>query len=245
MLTTKLQLLKIKINDQYDSYVWSNNTNLNHNSTDNTCFIFIHGLAESPLAWEQVAVNLSNYQTFIIIRPGYNPNNFFPKTVSESIQFVNLTIANLVKVYKLKKIVLIGHSLGSYFVLNSPKVGEDLKKILIAPFFKLNLPNTFLSSNFSQKYSDSSIQSIKSDFFLYKELSIVKRDIKTRGMSTPILIIRPQYDKVISMRQINKLRNILDNSCLVYINNSGHNVITEKPAIVAKQILNFTYCDFY
>lgn len=229
---------------------WVNEAWKKKNSTK---LIFIHGLGEPPMVWERLVRQIREIPLCIIKRPEYNNNlndeNRTPTYLMDDF------LSEILSEHEIKDIYLIGHSLGSYFALYSKL---NIKgRIIIAPFYRLHISKKFLSnqdskeqinkgftkncsreikSNFTSLVNKIPINVKKQEYRLYNHLIISEAKI----LKKETMIIRPLEDKVISKRQINQLYSIIPgNKEIIYVPNTGHNIIYESPKIIKKIILDY------
>lgn len=243
----KIMQLKYSRSKDFSFYV-----NIKSAISKNAIFL-IHGLAESPLSWEELSDSLDR-NSFILFRSLYDEvNNYNSRSVSDEIKYIEYVIKNICKNYKIDNVIIVGHSLGAY-IANKIEI-EDvniLGKVLISPFYKLHLNlETFdiengVEKGFYDGTDSRKILKFKEELFSFSD-NIIKRDFSLcqdlpenkNDESIPKLVIRPIDDKTVSKRQISSLIKNNNNVQLCCMEKAGHNVFFERPFQTAQVITSF------
>ena len=87
-----------------------------------TPLVFLHGFCEDSRMWDDFIIPFSNYQVVRIDLPGFGKSEL---QEAHTIEIMAACVDAVVTHLKLRKIVLIGHSMGGYVSLAYAKKKED------------------------------------------------------------------------------------------------------------------------
>lgn len=223
-----------------------------HIESSDTVIMFIHGFSESPKQFKFLnKIAVANGLSYVnILLPGHGDTykEFFKTNYKKWINYVDRELEYLNRVYK--KIVIVGHSMGCLFAINSCAKN----KYNIIGIFNINTPfnikvgfKTFLEATnmfINPKKSETDfIRAVKEEksievtnnfcyiFWLprYIELFILvyKTYFNIRKVKVPSIYLQSYKDGLVSIKSAFTLKKIikknnLKSSIIIILKNSTH-----------------------
>ncbi len=225
--------------------------------------IFIHGAGESSYIWKEQMASLDlDYSLVALDLPSHAKSAEFKKI---SLDLYVDTISGLVEHLHLKKLILVGHSLGGaiaqsyYFKFKQ----EVVALILCATGARLRVSQVIFDSikndyseylktvpigafyrktpkeiidDFIEEISKIEPEIAYNDFSLCNEFDTMN---KIRQIRAPTLILCGNADKLTPQKYSLYLESKIKDSKLVMIKNAGHMLMLEKPEEVNYAIQEF------
>jgi len=229
-------------------------------SNDLPVLLMVHGIGTSARYWFSVAERMKEkYRMILIDRIGYGESqgiliNSLEETVSTLEQFIE-------KLYDGKEIIFIGHSFGGLIGLKMALGISSIDTfILISAFDKFFIDeiwfqkakgNQELMQNILNGFMpdcDNDIKEVfKREAFAIPH-KVIRNDFQVcidsdlrgeiQNIKKKIYLVSGKEDKVISIRKSRNLHKKIENSTLIELDGANHNVVIEKPDVVA-EILDF------
>ena len=225
--------------------------------------IFIHGAGESSYIWKDQMINLQHEHSLIALDlPSHGKSSDLKRI---SIEIYVDAIKTLVEHLHLKKVILVGHSLGGaiaqtyYF-----KYREDVTALIlcatgarlrVSPMIFDSIQNDYseflktlpigafyrktprdIIDDFVDEMSKTEPEVAYQDFSFCNEFDMIK---KVRQIRVPCLIICGNADKLTPLKYSQFFEAKINNSILIVIKNAGHMVMLEKPEEVNQAIQDF------
>lgn len=121
--------------------------------------VFLHGFTEDLRIWKQFSARLSkNYQVVCIDLPGHGKSECLSDT--HTMEIIADTVSAVIKYLKLKKCLLIGHSMGGYVTL-----AFAAKYSHLLQGFGLFHSHCFADSDVDKRNRSRTIEVVKKDRF--------------------------------------------------------------------------------
>ena len=226
--------------------------------------IFIHGSGESSYSWKEQIKGLDlNYNLIALDLPSHGMSSEFKKL---SLELYVETVKTLVKHLSLRKVILVGHSLGGAVALSYYfKYSQDISGlILCGTGARLRVSQVIfdlIKNNFDEYLETipvgcfyrktpkeivedyvEEVQKVEPevsyiDFSICNEFDVMD---KIDSIRVPCLIICGNADKLTPIKYSQFFNEKIRNSTLSVIQNAGHMVMLEKPELVNQNISLFT-----
>ncbi|MFX1273530.1 MAG: alpha/beta fold hydrolase [Promethearchaeota archaeon] len=225
--------------------------------------IFIHGSGESSYVWkDQMSYLNLDYSLIALDLPSHAKSAEFEKL---SLDLYVESIKGLVDHLHLKKVILVGHSLGGaiaqayYF-----KYREDIASLIlcatgvrlrVSPFIFNSIRDDYneylktiplgafyrktskqIINDFLEEVSKIEAEVAYKDFSICNEFDVLNKINRVR---VPCLIICGNADKLTPIKYSQYFKDKIENSILKLIKNAGHMVMLEKPEEVNMVIQEF------
>jgi len=216
---------------------------------NNEDIIIIHGWGQSSKDWEYVAQTLSDkYRVVVLDLPGFGGSSLPPKPYNT--EMYAKFIKNFIEKLGLRKVILIGHSLGGKISICLSAGSTNIKKLfLIAPsgienksvitIVKIILVKIlkvflfWLPLKIRQKYvyllgSRDYLNAGEMRETLKKVINenVTKQAAKIK---VPTVIVWGEKDEEVNLKTSKKLRGLIKNSTLRIIWGERHSVNIESP----------------
>ncbi|MHA1267286.1 MAG: alpha/beta fold hydrolase [Candidatus Helarchaeota archaeon] len=228
--------------------------------------VFIHGWAESHKIWrDQITFFQNSYQILTFDLRGFGLSS--KPTYGYSLSYHSKILHDLVNSLNLNNYWLIGHSLGGMITLKyCTKYSEEVKGAIVidttayiprTPSIWLNLGTFFISKTLKQVW-EKALKSVRMERrqILLRELirdsesiplyvsaacgiAVLNSRIRLKLISCPVLIIVGSNDDLTPVSLSKKMHQILPNSHLAIIADTGHMSFLEKPDEINSIISNF------
>jgi len=225
--------------------------------------IFIHGSGENSIVWKGQLNDLNlDYKLIAIDLPSHAESDDFPEL---SLDLYIDVIKKLVDFLHLKKIVVVGHSLGGavaqeYFLKNQKEVSALIlcstgARLRVSPMilnslknnyqeFLIGLPMGAFYRKTSKEIKKALVIEIEktnpevtyADFKICDNFDVMD---KVASINVPCLIVCGNEDKLTPIKYSQYLKDKIKDSKLVVIKDSGHMSMLEKPNEVNKAIEEF------
>lgn len=201
--------------------------------------LILHGWGQSAKDWEKVAIRLGQkYRIFVPDLLGFG--SFKKGEINYSFEDYLSFVSSLIKKFKLKNYILIGHSFGgklaiahtsknnsavSKLILISPSGIEErgvftrLKIILIKIFKFLPWTNAFKGVAYLYSYDYKTAGKLLPTF---KRVAPIKVDKEAKKISSDTLIIWPERDEQVNLKWSKKLKRLIPGSELRVLWKANH-----------------------
>jgi len=226
--------------------------------------ILIHGAGGSHLSWPPEMRRLSNQRVYALDLPGHGRSDGLGR---QSISDYAEAVLDFMHTLKLSKAVFIGHSMGSaialQLALSRPRrtlglglIGGGIR-MRVAPELITNTssPSTFplavravidwsfstdtdarLKDLVAQRMLETRPTVLYGDFLACDAFDPGEQVAKVRALT---LVVCGVEDRMMPPRYSEYMAGHIKNARLHLVDEAGHMVMLEKPAIVAEQLLEF------
>lgn len=224
--------------------------------------ICVHGAGGNSRHWAH-QLNLSKHLNSRIVAvdlPGHGRSSGPPlKTIKD----YSLFIKDLIELWEIEHLSLIGHSMGSAICLalaaNAPFMVENLiligtaKQFKVAPWLLESLqkgerPLSFAEFAYHKNTAEQVLAAAKEEF-QKTPISVLLNDFLAcqafnlehpeSGLNVPCLLLFGEQDRLTPVKYVEPLAAMLPNHRLSIIPEAGHMVMIEQPAATNEEIYRF------
>lgn len=211
--------------------------------------IVLHGWKRSLNDWREVAKELSKNKKIILVDlPGFG-NSSVPKTPFDTYDYANLVL-KIIEKLELKKVTLMGHSVGGKIAIAAGSQNKDLEKLIVVD------PSGINKRSFSVKVKSVTNKFLKPGMFLFPEKVrklildlMTSEDYRSSGkmkdifkkivvqnvsedakkIKIPTLIVWGDKDKEVPVSTAKDLKKLISHSTVRIVWNTEHDPFMEKP----------------
>jgi len=203
---------------------------------DADVLLMIHGFGGDKDNWTRFARSLTNtYRVIAPDLPGFGESRWHPNWDYSLIPQRD-RVANLVQALGLEQIHLIGNSMGGHLsALYAYEYPDDVMSLTLIDNAGVVSP---VKGGLARRALDQAEKN-QSIFNAIKSDSTVNLEPLLPRIEIPVLIIWGEYDRILDVSSVEKMRPLLPQAEVIIMEDTGHMPMLERPSETAIHYLRF------